>query len=375
MNLRLALSKSLQHLKCAALNISIFLENDFDITVLAKQIVALGVLLIASYTYLKVIKGLGERYIIMEAFDVAPKIAETGYSGKAIANRIAAEFQNITDNSNFLVRNTIVSTSVTSLPDVVIPGSSNSIKSIAMNVREFFIEPAFYVTGSITKSKNVKMFISVNGPRKLRLTEPFTEITNRDNDIDSIIKEGADRIYGQIDPLTLASYYHNKEQFAKAIELCKAMPFEKNTAGIVYLIWGDSLYLSKKYQEAIDILTFGVQSSTTPGVNAQLYAVLGSAERKLCKFKEAEEKFRQAISYKQNDVGLHIMLADVLILQKKFNDAVIEITKSIDICKQLTGFADTSNKLGMLLKEVSSGKNLDDKIPKINAALVLLADR
>jgi len=326
-------------------------DNTWTVQDFAKEIAALVFIISFVFIFINIMRSLNSDYIVIEPFEVPIQLINDGYTSKAIATKLIIEFDNLSKNSVIKKDSVLINTSSVAAPDIVLLGQSNSLRSLTIAIKETISKPLFIVSGSIiNKNKQLNLVVRLNGKSKINLANPDESITNKDNDIDKLIKSAALRLYLQIDPLLVAGYYYKNDDYALATKVLRAMKIDPKHAGAAYTIWASSLFYLKEYDEAIRKLEFADKSKVSDTMRINIYNAWGDVLRKKNIYDEAIIKYEKVISLNASDSYPYYMIGDILVLQSKYKESIKYLTKAIEIDRNKKGSEDSLQVISNIIK-------------------------
>lgn len=332
-------------------------HDEYSIQNAAKDLVSILTILVILVILIQVIRGINHDYIVIDQFEVPEQLIKNGYTSKTIINKLEYEIKNIANNQIIKNNSLIINTSTVAVPDIVIPGATNTLRSLILYIKETFFQPPYIVTGNIVnENSHLKLMLEFSGKRKLKLINASEIITNKEDNIDNMIKYAAERLYIQVDPLVMAGYYYSKNNHSSVITICKVMARKPEHAGITYTLWARSLLNTRQYDEALSKCQLADCSIASINTKNLLYKIWGDTLRKACKFDDALNKYRLAVDTNPNDSYPYYMIGDILILQSKYNESIEYLNKAIELDKNVSGL---EHSIMVIANIINSIKRLD----------------
>lgn len=317
---------------------------------IAKETLAMITIIVIVFFAILFVVGLRSYFVIIEPFEVPAKLAENGYTGKTIVNRISFALDEISNDSGFKINGTVVSTGSATVPDVAIPVSSNSLRSMIVNFKQLFGNRIPTVTGDIVNiNNNLKMLVRVSGDNKyIKPKNKF--ITDPGNDIEKLAQGAAEIIYAQIQPYVLVGYYINNGYYTFGSEVLQAVRIKARDAGYANLQWAYCLYMTKNYNKAIEKIELASKSTNSADSYNNIYRVWGYILRKQCKFDDAIKKFDYAIDLLPSDSFSYSGKGNILKLQKKYAEAILNLNKAIELNSENVGAKMDLKEISIILE-------------------------
>jgi len=343
------------------------------ITNIAKELVSLFIIIVTIYIFWQFLRGIRQNYVIIEPFEVAEPLKNAGYSGKAVATRIMHNIDVISDNSGFTFRNVVINTGSITTPEIILPGSSNTLRAFVVNFRETINRPVPTITGDIIQKKdNLEVYVKVTGSQKYRGASKVVQ--NSQADVDKALYDAAESVLLQMQPLVLAGHLYNKGQFNSAVEICKNIKVEENIADVTYLVWANSHFMLRQYPEALKVIELASKAKNNNDSQAFIYSVWGATLRKLGKYPEAIEKYKVVTTYDPNYFYTYCMIADLFILQGNYNQAKTYLERAISLTVTHKEMEKISSVLIQLHADLIrlKPKELDQMKGKMNKKIMTL---
>lgn len=296
---------------------------------IAKEATALLFISTIVYSILKIFVITNSFFIIVEPFEVPIKLANNGYTGKTVSHRVVCAIENILNNSTFEINGTVINTGSGLTPDFTIPGSSVSLRTLAINIRETIGNPVPTVTGDIVENGNkLNMVVRLSGEKKLKKTGHIKSRCNN-NDVDEIIEQAAEVICLQMNPLILAGYYQHSDNIEASLNILKTMNIDAKDSGMAYLMWAHNLFVLKDYDAALNQIEKASRASNNYTNYNIIYRTWCYILRKQGKYEEAILKADKALNYKQNDSYSLSVKGNIFKLQQKNKEAKFYLEEAL----------------------------------------------
>src|SRR4029077_8137732 len=165
--------------------------------------------------------------LVIDPFSVPKRIEESGLTPDVVSNRIGDAFHQMESNAQTQLKkdNLTLLRDEGSMPDVEIPGTKLSLKTMVEVTRAILGIHPKHVSGDIVALTNGES--STTKP-KLKITVYFTQKGSRTqagslmintDDVDKLAQAGAEIILEQIDPYILAVYRYDHGEGEKAVAL------------------------------------------------------------------------------------------------------------------------------------------------------------
>lgn len=343
------------------------------VTNIAKEIVSLFVIIVTIYLFWQFLRGIRQNYVIIEPFEVPETLKNAGYSGKAVAARIMHNIEVISNNSGFTIRNVVINTGSATTPEIILPGSSNTLRTLIVSFRDTINKPVPTITGDIIQqNKSLQMMINVTGSKKYRGISKVVQSKN--SDVDKILYEGAESVLLQMQPIVLAGYFYNKGNLESAVEICKNIKVEEDIADVTYLVWANSHFALGQYSEALKVIELAGKAKQRNHSEALIYWIWGGTLRKLGRFPEAIEKYNVVTTHDPNYFYTYCMIADLLILQGNYNQAKLYVERAIALTASNQKEQNVTSILIKLHADLArlNSKELDKMKEKMNETIMTL---
>lgn len=326
-------------------------DNTWPLQDLAKELTAFAIIISFGIIFINIMKSLNSDYIVIEPFEVPVQLTNDGYTSKAIANKLIVELENLSRNSVIKKESVLINTSSVAVPDIILLGQSNSLRSLTIAIKETISKPLFIVTGGIVNNNGkLTLLVRLNGKNKIDLLNPNENISDKNNNIDNMINAAALRLYLQIDPLLVAGYYYKNEDYTYATKVLKAMSIDAKHAGVTYLIWANSLYYLKEYDEAIRKIELIDKADIDDNIRQNVYNTWGDVLRKKNIYDEAITKYEKAITINALDSYPYYMVGDLLVLQSKYKESIKYLSKAIELDKDKKDSKDSIQVISNIIK-------------------------
>jgi tetratricopeptide (TPR) repeat protein len=122
--------------------------------------------------------------------------------------------------------------------------------------------------------------------------------------------------------------YFKRNQYEKAIRICKNILKVTPKAEEAYSLWGDCLREQGRYKGAIEKIIKAIEINPKAGV---AYWVWGAILRKQGRYEEAIEKFKQAIKIDSKSYASYGAMGDCLKYLSRYDEAEKQYKKAIEI--------------------------------------------
>jgi tetratricopeptide (TPR) repeat protein len=273
--------------------------------------------------------------ILIEPFDVPKTLEEQGYTGRAVASKLADEIARIDLAVKTYAPKSIVIASNVSWPEIEIPETKLSLDTIVDFLETFFhMEPR--INGELTtEEEHGSQTPRSNADlRRITITLRMTGMEGRTRSItmvsspDKAIARSAREALTMINPYILAVYSYQVEKDAKtALQL--ASRCEGSEVKWARILEGHVLFDQHDYEGAID--KYKKATVLDPGF-AQAYSnwgfVLASTKHD---YQEALTKFQKAIDLDRHRAEPYYGWGEVQYSQRDYDGAIGKFRKAIDL--------------------------------------------
>jgi len=304
-----------------------------------------------------------EDKIIVEPFEVPPKLVEQGYTKDTFASALRNEMNNISRNAIFKLKsNEVIGKSPDSQVKVEVGGIGLSFESIIQEIKSFFGHHDIKIKGEVFYDNKQVVIIVRNNDHEIYRKKKSIEA------LDSMMKDMAESVEKSINPHILVLYYYNqkrpeneieelrtyifkngtneqkaynhllqgvifydKRQFNQAMEECKMATEYKPDMPQVYNIWGLALEYLHRYDEAIEKYKYTIQLDPE---YAAAYSNWGNVLNSLKRYDEAIEKYKKAIKIYPEYANAYIYWGITLTNLKRYDEAIEKYKNSIKIYPQ-----------------------------------------
>jgi tetratricopeptide (TPR) repeat protein len=293
----------------------------------------------------------------IDPIGVPPSLAEDGFTGEVLAQRLMDQIINIQIKANTTMHKRQVGLAFRQA-DFVVPGVGFSVGTAAGFVGEMLGTRRTRVRGEVTRQGDLYVLtLRVDGREAIAQLEPVAR-----EHLDQALKSGAEKIVRVAEPYVLASYYydidrslamaeadqiiedtrssvealarsHNlrglifadRKQAEQAIECYRTAIETDPEFAIAYTNLALALEDTRQFDEALAVHRAAVrieQSPITYNDLARLLAALGS-------FEEAIGYYRKAIAIDGSIAVVHNNLGDALRLNKQRDEAIKSLRTAI----------------------------------------------
>ncbi|MDH4262331.1 MAG: tetratricopeptide repeat protein [Spirochaetia bacterium] len=335
-----------------------------------------------------------EDKIIIEPFDVPPKLVELGYTKDTLASTLRDQMDFITENAFFQLKTKeLIGKSNDNLSKVEVAGLGFSIDSIIQEIKTFIGHKDIRISGEVIyDNQNVTVIVRKN-------YREISSITGKVSEIRPVLASMAEAVEKQLYPHILAMYYYNQNRpFAEienlikytlqkgnleqkgyihllkalmflevkmlepSIEECKVSAALIPQAYQIYNIWGIALDGLHRYNEGIDKYKQAVEKYPE---YASAYNNWGLTLVKLKKYEEAIDKYKKAIRINPEYAYAYNNWGAALSWLKKYDQAVEKYQTAIKINPE---YANAYNNWGVALTTM---RQYDPAIEKFNMAILV----
>jgi tetratricopeptide (TPR) repeat protein len=293
--------------------------------------------------------------LIIDSFNVPKQFEEAGFTPDVVANRIFNTMQEINEGAQIEKGEVTWAHDQISIPDVEIPATKLGIKTLE--------EMARAIVPGAHKAKHVigDIALQIGGPSsdKSQITVTIYLKDNRGssrirfvpkaNEIDSMTREIAERIWEQAQPFVLASYLYEHHDSDESLKLARRIiaeePPENNWVAAAYSLVGTILSDQRNYDEGFKNLNKSIElNSKSPFPYIALGNALASQGKLQCDKSAAEKKYDEAIEqYKKSPVP-YSNWGNTLRYRKNYEDAEVKYRQAIKIDPKLVW---AHNNLGL----------------------------
>ncbi len=158
---------------------------------------------------------ISQNRIQIEPIGVPNSLADQGYSGKVVADRLVQHLEHIRQNAKTTMRRTQLETNWAQGADIIVPGTGLSLRSTAAFLRNLVGLPTTVISGDIVYSQPA----AEGKPQELvmrlmmRTSEARTiKTTFSQTNVDDLMFAGAMDLIKWMEPYMLASYYYEADR-------------------------------------------------------------------------------------------------------------------------------------------------------------------
>jgi len=308
-----------------------------DLVIIGLVILAIGVFFFEMW----------RKEIILDAIDVPDDLVKLGYTGVVVAEKLADESQKIRiENRDLSAKNSWHKETenvnkveaTTNKPDISLPETQTTIRSITRFIHQEFGFNLIYIRGEIVVEKNnyVLSLRKISGVGD----SPAERVSKSKEKIDQLFSEGGKSLLKLTTPSAIAINAYNKfvnelskppkedNNFTKVVEAFKycIKYAPKHDKSLAYTLWGNALIYLNKPLEAIDQYNEAIDADPN---NAYAYNSWGNALNDLNKPLEAIEQYNMAIDADEESPYAYNGMGNVLRKQKKPLEAIKQFEKAI----------------------------------------------
>jgi tetratricopeptide (TPR) repeat protein len=240
-----------------------FLERTFKFIALSVPVSILVFVLV--YFYPRVSRDV----LIIDSFSVPKQFEEAGFTPDVVANQIFNTMQEINADAHAQIEKDEVTWARDegSIPDVEVPGTKLGIKTFlemaraipgAHKARHVIGDIVALQTGGLSVGSQITVTIYFKDDQGSHI-----RFVPKANDIDSLTREIAEKIWEQIKPFVLASYqyeHHNPEEALKlARRIIADEPPDNSQVAAAYALIGKILSEQRSYDEAFANLNKSIE--------------------------------------------------------------------------------------------------------------------
>lgn len=291
--------------------------------------------------------------IIVDPFGVPQELAERGYTGEIVTQRLIDELFKIRVEAT--TRKNDIDPDIVpdwSQPDIDIPGAPMSLRTIVRYVKESFSTQGLHISGEITRDGDVY---------SLRLRERSSNVFQDEKvssakELDKLLHLGARELMKIIDPYKLASYLKDKDsaQSLRVLAYCLANepedddPWAYNLLGLISLD-------EEKYATALQHFSQAIEVKDDFFL---AYSNSGIALAHLEEFSKAKEKHEAAKRIAPDDPYVYTSWGESLNLEGRHKQAIQKFEMAVSLDSK-NAFA--YNEWGRTLRQTGDNKAAIDK--------------
>lgn len=199
--------------------------------------------------------------VIIDSFSIQKEVEDAGFTSDVVTNRIGITMQGIAEDAHVQIKKNDV-TLRRDEPDVEVPGTKLGLKTLTEMYRAipWWAHKTTHVVGDVVAQSN-------SGPSSEKLltvtiflkdqqgTRPPISFVSKANDIDSLIREIAEKTWEQVTPLVVASYQYEHDDLDDALKLARQIvaeePPENSQVAAAYALIGKILSDQHDCKEAV----------------------------------------------------------------------------------------------------------------------------
>ena len=220
--------------------------------VLAVFSILLGLVLIAVLVALlyAVYRELKRDTVFLDPIDVPRQLADRGYTGTYVAERLVDELLALQRNSKTMRRGREID-STASLVDLTIPGRF-SMQAILRYAHRILRITEAHISGGITEEAHgFQLILRLRNQRVAAIIG-----THLSDDVGTLLRFGADDIMGVVDPHLVAVRHYEREiggPYEKTLAAIRAIVDQPRSRdrGWALKLWGDCLLDQNRREEAV----------------------------------------------------------------------------------------------------------------------------
>ena len=295
-----------------------------SISAFSTLIIPLVTLLFMVITY----KDLQKKSIIIEPFEVPSSLNQHGYTGKAIANKFIDQINIIKVAASTTMRSKQFTASWdTKESKIQTPGSSLLLDSVSQYLRYHLGKDTIRILGEVTMRDNLLHITTrVRG-------QPGKTVSGSLEELDLLLRRGAEHIYLSTQPYILASYFFDidKTRSLKIIRHILRHPPTHDDAW-AYNLWGLILFTQQDYEGAISKYRNATKIRTTSAeAEVHAYHNWGLALAEQQQYEEAIAKYRQALKLDKTYAHAYTSWGLSLEKQDDYAGAMTKYQRAIDL--------------------------------------------
>jgi tetratricopeptide (TPR) repeat protein len=279
--------------------------------------------------------------LIIDPIAVPKRYAEAGLTPEVVADRIRDTLRQIEadvkEDAALHDRIALRNDEAESMPDIAIPGTSNTLRTVVEMTRELFGIYPKHVSGEIIQP----LSLSQNGVTRISIVIRVTQGQNQSQpikldslesgDTDLLARSAAEMILRRVNPILLAVYSLSKDS-ATAVAIAEEVKEDPSSdfhrKAEAHNVLGLALLTQHKYDEAI--LNYRMAVKHDPQWSTP-YSNLGAALVWVGRYEEAIAKSREALALEPKNKYAYNNWAGALVEVKRYDEAIAKLRKAIGI--------------------------------------------
>jgi tetratricopeptide (TPR) repeat protein len=335
-----------------------------QLSFLQRILVSLLVISVVLFIFFVAYLELSKKGIIIEPLEVPEALRKSGYTERAIANKLM-------DKLNYIK---IKSERETGLPifvpvsrlegqSISVSGVGFSPKSILEYAKELMGFHQNYIEGEvILEGNSLKLTVRISGEFENTYTGQWDTDSKFDT-LNSILLQSAKDIYKSTHPITLSHFYQSVGDTKNAVEVLKYSlihdPIEDDKDA--YNLWGYILYDNGVFDEAIEKFQESIKLEPN---NNYGYIGLGATFSKQKRYDQAITFFKKSISLRGENLKItYVAWGNMYMEQGKYDEAIAKYKEALKLDNK---YHEAYTNWGVVLHQ--QGK-CDDAIAKYQKAI------